>query len=312
VPLTLIANLGVLPFEARNDAVHILSYMIQGDLGQFASRYLRQRSMQVVRLLVNLFSDPGIALHCGFLLRDCLRYEFLAEEFLETSCWAFDRFFDQHLAADSFDISSDAFATFRDALTTHKAKVLTFLTENYSHFFSKYNALLVSDQYVTQRQSLKLLGELLLDRQNYNVMIKYIGDKENLKIIMNLMRVKSPAIQMEAFHVFKVFVANPRKTEPVAQILSRNRDKIIAYLSNLTGGEDGQFVEERNLLIETLSKMKPKEKGEEAPTVRPAAAPSPPAEVENEVIVTSTSAHTSTPKENEAKPQQEQEASATS
>ncbi|CAK8990732.1 Calcium-binding protein 39-like (MO25beta) (Mo25-like protein), partial [Durusdinium trenchii] len=275
VPLTLIQNLGVLPFDTRNDAVHVLSYMIQGDLGSFASKYLRQRSRQVVRLLVDLFADPGIALHCGSLLRDCLMYEYMAAEFLEESCWVYDKFFSQYLCCESFDISSDAFATFRASLTNAKAKplVLPFLMANYDHFFDEYNKLLVSDQYVTQRQSLKLLGELLLDRQNYNVMIRYIGDKGNLKVIMNLMRVKSPAIQMDAFHVFKVFVVNPRKTEPVAQILSKNREKIIPYLHTLHADtSDQQFIEERNLLIGTLSKMKV---ASPAATQAPAAASTP-------------------------------------
>ncbi len=262
LPLTLIQNLGVLPFETRNDAVHVLSYMIQSDLGGFATKYLREktRARITIRLLVDLFADPGIALHCGSLLRDCLLYDFMAAEFLEKSCWVFDRFFGEFLTCESFDISSDAFATFRMALTKHMTLVPTFLVENYEHFFGHYNKLLQSEQYVTQRQSLKLLGELLLDRQNYDTMITYIGDKESLKIIMTLMRVKSPAIQMEAFHVFKVFVANPKKTEPVAQILARNRDKLINYLQTLNGDkEDDQFVEERNLLIATLGKMRPPE-----------------------------------------------------
>ena len=37
-------------------------------------------------------------------------------------------------------------------------------------------------------------------------------------------------MQFEAFHVFKVFVANPRKPDDVKQILVANRDKLIAYL----------------------------------------------------------------------------------
>ena len=35
-------------------------------------------------------------------------------------------------------------------------------------------------------------------------MMRYISDKSNLKIIMQLLRHKQPAIQFEAFHVFKV------------------------------------------------------------------------------------------------------------
>lgn len=56
--------------------------------------------------------------------------------------------------------------------------------------------------------SLQLLGELLLDRHNFTVMTRYISKAENLKLMMNLLRDKSPNIQFEAFHVFKVARVN--------------------------------------------------------------------------------------------------------
>ena len=71
-------------------------------------------------------------------------------------------------------------------------------------FFTTYQSLILSANYVTRRQSLKLLGEILLDRANFNIMTRYIGSKENLQIIMNTLRDKSKNIQYEAFHVFKV------------------------------------------------------------------------------------------------------------
>lgn len=81
-------------------------------------------------------------------------------------------------------------------------------------------------------RSLQLLGELLLDRANFNVMTKYISDQQNLKLMMNLLRDKSKNIQFEAFHVFKVFVANPNKAKPILDILIKNREKLINFLSN--------------------------------------------------------------------------------
>jgi calcium binding protein 39 len=75
------------------------------------------------------------------------------------------------------------------------------------------------------------LGELLLDRANFNVMTKYIADLANLKLVMNLLRDKSKNIQFEAFHVFKVFVANPNKPAPILSILVKNRDKLVGFLS---------------------------------------------------------------------------------
>jgi calcium binding protein 39 len=99
----------------------------------------------------------------------------------------------------------------------------------------KYTGLLNSDNYVTKRQSLKvrsprararahvrtpvrltdagrsvqLLGELLLDRTNFNIMTIYISNPDNLKLMMNLLRDSSRNIQFEAFHVFKA--RGPRK-----------------------------------------------------------------------------------------------------
>lgn len=71
-------------------------------------------------------------------------------------------------------------------------------------FFSTYTTLILSSNYVTKRQSIKLLGEILLDRANYSVMTRYISNEANLKMMMNLLRDKSRNIQFEAFHVFKV------------------------------------------------------------------------------------------------------------
>lgn len=43
-----------------------------------------------------------------------------------------------------------------------------------------------SRNFFTRRQSLKLLAELLLDRTNFNIMMKFISSRENLKLVMNL------------------------------------------------------------------------------------------------------------------------------
>lgn len=79
-----------------------------------------------------------------------------------------------------------------------------FLEANYDKVFNHYQRLLNSENYVTRRQSLKLLGELLLDRHNFSVMTRYISNPDNLKLMMNMLKEKSRNIQFEAFHVFKV------------------------------------------------------------------------------------------------------------
>ncbi|KAK8948090.1 putative MO25-like protein [Platanthera guangdongensis] len=50
--------------------------------------------------------------------------------------------------------------------------------------------LLSSANYITKRQAIKLLGEMLLDRSNSAVMMRYVSSKDNLMILMNLLRVQ--------------------------------------------------------------------------------------------------------------------------
>jgi len=83
--------------------------------------------------------------------------------------------------------------------------ISNFLQVNFTLFFAKYNDVLVqSESYVTKRQSIKLLGEILLDRSNYNVMTTYVDSGDHLKIIMKLLRDDRRMINYEGFHVFKV------------------------------------------------------------------------------------------------------------
>lgn len=97
-------------------------------------------------------------------------------------------------------------------MTKHKALVAAYLQTNFDMFFSRYNTILVqSESYVTKRQSIKLLGEILLDRANYSVMTQYVDSGEHLKIIMKLLRDDRRMINYEGFHVFKVSVLGWRQ-----------------------------------------------------------------------------------------------------
>lgn len=119
--------------------------------------------------------------------------------------------------------------TLKDVLRRHKAAVCTHLAAHYSVFFTLYEMLLHSPNYVTRRQSLKvpinlpcirrdclpaplivfflcyqLLGEITLDRCNVSIMMRFISDAHNLRLVMTLLKDPSKTIQFEAFHVFKV------------------------------------------------------------------------------------------------------------
>lgn len=203
--------------------------------------------------LIAYYDDSEIALNAGAMLRECLRDEMLAQILLEAD--VFWRFFDL-VEKNDFDVASDAFTSFKDVLTRHQQVAASFMQANLDIFVKKYNGLMRSSNYVTRRQSLKLLGEMLMERANFSIMTKYIASTENLKLIMNLLLDNRRNIQFEAFHVFKVFVANPNKPPEVYQILLRNRDRLLVYLSDfLLDRDDEQFHADRLQIIEEIEAL---------------------------------------------------------
>ncbi|XP_045444613.1 calcium-binding protein 39-like isoform X2 [Pipistrellus kuhlii] len=136
------------------------------------------------------------------------------------------------------------------------AKIILF-SDQFRDFF-KYVELSTFDIASDAFASFKLLGELILDRHNFAIMTKYISKPENLKLMMNLLRDKSPNIQFEAFHVFKVFVASPHKTQPIVEILLKNQPKLIEFLSSFQKErtDDEQFTDEKNYLIKQIRDLK--------------------------------------------------------
>lgn len=91
------------------------------------------------------------------------------------------------------------------------------------------------------------------------VMKRYISNPDNLKLMMIMLKEKSRNIQFEAFHVFKVFVANPDKPRPILEILLRNQDKLVEFLTRFhtDRSEDEQFNDEKAYLIKQIKELKP-------------------------------------------------------
>uniref|UniRef100_A0A7N9AL15 Calcium binding protein 39 n=1 Tax=Mastacembelus armatus TaxID=205130 RepID=A0A7N9AL15_9TELE len=248
---TLIADLQLIDFEGKKDVAQIFNNILRRQIGTRTPtvEYLCTQQ-NILFMLLKGYESPEIALNCGIMLRECIRHEPLAK----ITMWS-EQFYDffRYVEMSTFDIASDAFATFKvSGLSTNPLLSVIFT------FFSEYEKLLHSENYVTKRQSLKLLGELLLDRHNFTIMTKYISKPENLKLMMNLLRDKSRNIQFEAFHVFKVFVANPNKTQPILDILLKNQTKLIEFLSKFQNDrtEDEQFNDEKTYLIKQIRDLK--------------------------------------------------------
>jgi len=249
IPL-LIANLGRLDFEARRNVVSIYGALLRrtvNDTNPFVEHLCS--NTHIIAKIIAGYKDVSTWQHTGLMLRESIRYENLTRVLLQP-----DIFYEFFVLIElQFDIAIDALSTFKELLTKYKDIISKFLEENYERFFEEYSKLLNSINYVTKRQSLKLLGELLLDRSNFSVMTRYISQRSNLKLMMTLLRDRNRTIQYEAFHVFKVFVANPNKPQPILDILVKNKEKLNVFLSEFFNDKDDeQFREEKEYLLKQI------------------------------------------------------------
>ena len=175
----LVENIESIPFEARKDSALIFNNLMRKNIANFSSYMLE--NFDIVKRLIEGYEQPDAALNCGSMIRECIRHNALASAILNSEyLW---KFFDSYVHFPNFEVASDAFNSMRDLLVTVKNKSISsaFLDMHFQEVFQHYEVLLRKGNYVTRRRALKLLGELLLDRTNFNVMIRYIASREHLK-----------------------------------------------------------------------------------------------------------------------------------
>ncbi|CAD0092065.1 unnamed protein product, partial [Aureobasidium vineae] len=265
-------NIHLLPFESRKDTQTIISNVLRykqpGEDQPIALQYIITTRPEVIIALCNGYDRRESAMPCGGILKEALKHDAVTALILydEPSLhgqpldlgsidtdqpasgqgvfWKFFDWIDKSL----FEVSTDAFDTFRPM-------VAKYIDTNFDQFFDKYNNILIkSESYVTKRQSIKLLGEVLLDRQFYEIMTRYVESGDNLKLIMWQLKDDRKMVQYEAFHVFKIFAANPNKSPDVKRLLTMNRQRLLDFLPNFLADrtEDDQFSDEKSYLIKQI------------------------------------------------------------
>ncbi|KAF2858847.1 Mo25-like protein [Piedraia hortae CBS 480.64] len=282
----LVECISLIPFEARKDVQAVISavfrYRSSGSSASAEPDALSEvlhRQPGIVVKLCHGYERKESASACSGVLKEALKWDAVAAVILyderddpaktvdiygdidvsqpasgEGVFWRFFEWIDR----SSFEISADAFDTFRLILTKHKPLVSQFVATNAERFFEKYNEVLIkSESYVTKRQSIKLLGELLLDRQFYEVMTFYVDSGDNLKLIMWQLKDERRMVQYEAFHVFKIFVANPNKSYDVLKFLIMNKDRLLKFLPRFLENrtDDEQFNDEKTWLLKTIGSL---------------------------------------------------------
>lgn len=177
-----------------------------------------------------------VALACGQMLRATMQVPRLCHLLLSAPPFhrhGFTRWFGLSEGPD-FAVSTDAFSTFKTLLTCHRRQVASFFNEHYDLFTQYYGQLLTSNNYATQRMSLAFLGHLLCEPHNQLFTMRFINDIGNLILIANIFLgvERRPALQMEAYHILKLFISYPRKSTALVASLVNLRARLVARLSS--------------------------------------------------------------------------------
>ncbi|KAK8339800.1 hypothetical protein V6Z12_A08G059000 [Gossypium hirsutum] len=222
---------------ARQNATHVIANLRRQRVNSkvIASEYL-ENNLDIMDILVPGYEDSDIAWTYGAILRECIRHQNVARYVLESD--HMKKFFG-YLQNPNFDIASDVQATFK--------------------FFREYNSqLLQSESYITRRHAVKLLGDMLLDRSNSAVMVRYVTSLDHMRMMMNLLRDSNKTIKLDTFHVFKLFVANHNKPPEIISVLVTNRSKLLRFFGEFNiDKEDEQFEADKSQIIKEIATLQP-------------------------------------------------------
>merc|ERR1719508_723910 len=156
--LILLRNMHKIDFEGKKDATQIFNHILRRQIGTRTPTVEHiYTHPEILSTLCKGYEQQEIALNCGSMLRECIRFESLAKIVLNSD--HFYNFF-KYVEVSTFDIASDAFATFKELLTRHKMLAADFLEANYDQVFVQYEKLLHSDNYVTRPTVLEIVAGL--------------------------------------------------------------------------------------------------------------------------------------------------------
>lgn len=223
--LLLVSQFGELDFESKRHATAIFSYLLKY---QTMQDFVHDHA-SIMTILVHGYASTQYIFMYGTMLRDCLRFEALNRIFLHSpDIFGLFRYLDHA----NFEVAQDAFVSFREAITKHKHVTLTFLETHYDAFMDEYKKLMLSAHYITKRMAVKLLTELLLGKTMFRIMTRFVNEADKYEWVVLDMFDTHKNIQVEAFHLFKLFVLNPKKSDDVRALLLAQRVHLLQYLQH--------------------------------------------------------------------------------
>jgi hypothetical protein len=156
VPLKLVTCLDLLDFETMKDVVRcfdtILKVSMMLDASDQIVEYM-QNNPQIPELLLKGSGRQDVFSHCAHMLKSLARCPQLIVVLNEHGAARILIGLARH---QSFDIASEAFSSLRELLLAQKAVSASCVMTNFTEFFGLYHEMLQGQEYVTQRQALRL------------------------------------------------------------------------------------------------------------------------------------------------------------
>jgi calcium binding protein 39 len=251
-----------LDVEARKDVRELFCLLVHirtADSVYVLAKYVAEEGdgPDILHALLDGYQNPELSVHTGLMLRELVKHRCIVEAAFArpgfvSKAWKYG-------ASTNVDVATDAFATLRELLvSTHKKVAAAYAKDNFDAFFTNLHELLHESEYFALRLTLRLLSEILVDKAYIDAMLMYVHSVEFLKIHMDFLRSKSKAIRQDAFHVFKLFAANPNKPPKVERILCQNRERLIALLTTgLVDEADDAFEADKNAVLTKIAALQP-------------------------------------------------------
>lgn len=250
----MVLGLRRMDFDLRKDVVLVFIALLKRLNG--AERLIVNTLLHKHDTLVVLMRGPEheeLASSTGKILRECIAYEQLHQFVLYHAL--FWNYFD-YPQRQQFETTAETVQTLEALLTTNKRLVGEFLANNRELFITKINGLIQSDNYVLKRRSAHLLNEILQQKQCQVFLFNYTDDPTSLKLVMLLLSDKLKNMKMEGFQILKFFVAKPKKTQKITDILVKNKENFLRFFEGFALDEgDSSLCEERDYVVQEIKKL---------------------------------------------------------
>uniref|UniRef100_A0A7S3PIF8 SPIN90/Ldb17 leucine-rich domain-containing protein n=1 Tax=Aplanochytrium stocchinoi TaxID=215587 RepID=A0A7S3PIF8_9STRA len=231
-------------------------FQLQEALSPPVVKYVNTRAKELAEALSVVLRANNMSLHTSAIFRNTIMHECVYRE-----CLCEDLRIIKHLIAHCVETQNPhSFGILEMILMRDRNAVSALLQENDNApmFFQKYVRLFECKDYHLLARIVRILADMLLDKQNLYVSKMFIGEGEYLLLVLRLLLIPDKIVNLEAFHVLKVFVANPEMKNEVAHTLMSNSEGLILYIKELLRDDeqDDVTLAERDLIIRVLFGLK--------------------------------------------------------